>query len=149
MEAIQNSGIYARESESRDLLRLYYLVSWKRYLKKKNTGELYLAVQYFRKLISLFQKDYFDKLTAISKAIDTALPITRPTTRPTTKGINWNQGYLINNVGKHTRRNWIRFLYYFWTSPSNQKKQWLISTFMFWSLFFLISKCWPYFLVFI
>ena len=37
VEAIWDSAVYARESESGHLLDLYYLVSWKGYPKKENT----------------------------------------------------------------------------------------------------------------
>ena len=37
VEAIWDSAVYARESESGHLPGFYYLVSWKRYLKEENT----------------------------------------------------------------------------------------------------------------
>ena len=37
VEAIWDSTVYAKESKLGYLPRLYYLVSWKDYLKKKNT----------------------------------------------------------------------------------------------------------------
>ena len=37
VEAIWDSKVYARESESGHLLDLYYLVSWKIYLEEENT----------------------------------------------------------------------------------------------------------------
>ena len=37
VEAIQDSAIYAQESESVHLPGLYYLVSWKSYPEEKNT----------------------------------------------------------------------------------------------------------------
>ena len=37
VEAIQDSEIYAKESESDHLSGFYYLVSWKRYPKEENT----------------------------------------------------------------------------------------------------------------
>ena len=37
VEAIRNSEVYARGSESGHLLGLYYLVLWKRYPEEKNT----------------------------------------------------------------------------------------------------------------
>ena len=83
VEAIRNSALYTRESESGHLLGLYYLVSWKRYPKEENTWEPASAIQHLRKLISSFHKDYSDKPTATSPAIDTAPPMTRPTVKPT------------------------------------------------------------------
>ena len=37
VEAICDNAVYARESESGHLPRLYYLVSWKSYLEEENT----------------------------------------------------------------------------------------------------------------
>ena len=37
VEAIRDSAVYARKSESGHLLGLYYLVLWKRYPKEENT----------------------------------------------------------------------------------------------------------------
>ena len=36
VEAIQDSAVYAKE-EDRHPSKLYYLITWKRYLEKKNT----------------------------------------------------------------------------------------------------------------
>ena len=79
VEVIWDSAVYARESKSGHLPGLYYLVSWKRYPEEENTWKPASAVQHLTKLISLFHKDYPDKPTATSPAIDTAPPITRPT----------------------------------------------------------------------
>ena len=83
VEAIWDSAVYARESESGYLPGLYYLVSWKRYLEEENTWEPASMIQHLRKLISLFHKDHPDKSTATSPTIDTASPMARPTVRPT------------------------------------------------------------------
>ena len=83
VEAIWDSAVYARESESGHLPGLYYLVSWKGYPEEENTWEPASAVQHLRKLISLFHKDHPDKPTATSPAIDTAPPMARPTVKPT------------------------------------------------------------------
>ena len=85
VEAIRDSAVYARESESGHLSGLYYLVSWKGYPEEENTWEPYSAVQHLRKLISSFHKDRPDKPTAISEAIDTAPPMARPTIKPAAK----------------------------------------------------------------
>ena len=82
VEAIWDSAVYARESESGHLPGLYYLISWKGYLEEENTWKPASAVQHLRKLISSFYKDHLDKPTATSPAIDTAPPMARPTTRP-------------------------------------------------------------------
>ena len=44
VEAIRDSAVYARESESGHLPGLYYLVSWKRYPEEENTWEPASAV---------------------------------------------------------------------------------------------------------
>ena len=71
MEAIWDSAVYTKESESGHLLGLYYLVSWKRYPEEENIWEPALVVQHLRKLISLFHKNYPDKLTTTFPVIDT------------------------------------------------------------------------------
>ena len=81
VEAIWNSTVYAKESELGHLLGLYFLVSWKGYLKEKNTWEPALVVQHLRKLISSFHKDHLDKPTATSLAINTAPPMARLTVK--------------------------------------------------------------------
>ena len=83
VEAIRDSAVYARESESGHLPGLYYLVSWKGYPEEENTWEPASAVKHLRKLISLFHRDHPDKLTATSPAINTAPPMARPTIKPT------------------------------------------------------------------
>ena len=97
IKEIRDSAVYARESESGHLSGLYYLLSWKKYLEKENTWELVSAVQHLRKLISLFHKDYLDKPTTTSPAIDTTPPMARPTVKPT-RPLKRKQGQL-------TRRN--------------------------------------------
>ena len=85
VEAIWDSAVYAKESESGYLPGLYYLDSWKGYLEKENTWEPYSAVQHLKKLISLFYKDHPDKPTAISEAIDTTPSMAKPTIKPAAK----------------------------------------------------------------
>lgn len=36
IKTIQNSAVYIKKSKSGHLLELYYLISWKKYLKKEN-----------------------------------------------------------------------------------------------------------------
>lgn len=89
MEVIKNSAIYAKKLESDYLPKLYYLVFWKKYLKAEYTWVPYSAIQYLRKLISSFHKDYPNKLTAIFKSINTILAIANLIIKPilTTKRI--------------------------------------------------------------
>lgn len=44
VEAICNSKFYIKESYGNHVSGLYYLISWKDYLKKKNIWELTLAI---------------------------------------------------------------------------------------------------------
>ena len=115
VEAIRDSTVYARESESGYLSSFYYLVSWKGYPEEENTWKPASAVQYLRKLISSFHKDHSDKLTATSPAIDTAPPMARLTIRLTVKSSEppkqkWGQ--LTNSTNKQVKKNWVAFDFY-------------------------------------
>ena len=83
VEAIWDSAVYTRESESGHLPGLYYLVSWKGYTEEKNAWEPASAMQHLKKLISSFHKDHHEKPTATFPAIDTTSPMARLMTRPT------------------------------------------------------------------
>ena len=104
VEAIRDSAVYARESESGHLPGLYQLVLWKGYPEEENTWEPALAVQYLRKLISSFHKDHPDKPTATSPAIDTAPPMARLTVKPT-RPSKQKQGRLANSTNKRAKKN--------------------------------------------
>ena len=115
VEAIRDSAVYARESESgHNLPGLYYLVSWKGYPKEENTWEPALAVQHLRKLISSFHKEHFDNPTATSEAIDTAPPMARPTVRATAtiKPTKQKQGRPANSTNKQAKKNWAALDFY-------------------------------------
>ena len=112
VEAIRDSTVYARESESGHLPELYYLVSWKGYPEKENTWEPALAIQHFRKLISSFHKDHSDKPTATFEAIDTAPPMAKPIIRPTVKPTKQKQGQPVNSPNKRAKKNWAAFGFY-------------------------------------
>ena len=103
VEAIRDSAVYARESESGHLPGLYYLVSWKGYPEEENTWEPASAVQHLRKLISSFHKDHPDKPTATSPAIDTAPPMARPTVKPA-EPPKQKRGRLANSTNKRAKK---------------------------------------------
>ena len=83
VKVIWDSVIYIRKSISSHLPGFYYLVSLKRYPEEKNIYESASAVQYFKKLISLFHKDHSDKPITMSSAIKTILSRTKPTVKHT------------------------------------------------------------------
>ena len=102
VEAIRDSAVYAMESESGHLPRLYYLVAWKGYPEEKNTWEPVSAVQHLGKLISSFHKDHPEKPTATSPHVNSALPMARLTVKPTTKR---KRGRLANSTNKRAKKN--------------------------------------------
>ena len=99
VEVIWDSAVYGRESESGHLSGHYYLVSRKEYAEEENTSEPTLAVQYLRKLISSFHKNFPDKPTATSLVIDIALPMAKLIVKPTELS-NQNRGRLANSTNK-------------------------------------------------
>ena len=105
IKVIWNSMVYARESEGH-LPRLYYLVEWKGYPKEKNTWEPVLAIQYIRKLISLFHKNHPEKPIATSPPVDSTPPMTRPTVKPAKPIWMRKRGQPINNANKQAKKNW-------------------------------------------
>ena len=86
VESISDIAVYARESEVGHLPGLYYLVSWKSYLKDKSTWEPALAVQHLWKLVNTFYKHHPDKPTATSPPINLALPMAKRTAPPNVNG---------------------------------------------------------------
>ena len=82
VEAIRDSAVYARESESGHLPGLYYLISWKGFPEEENTWEPASGIQHLRRLVSTFHKEHPDKPTATSPPVDSAPPTARPTVKP-------------------------------------------------------------------
>ena len=78
VEAIRDGAVYAKEADGH-LLRLYYLVTWKGYLKENNTWKPFSAVMYLRKMVNTFHKDYPEKPTVTWALLDSALPMAKPT----------------------------------------------------------------------
>ena len=90
--AICNSAVYVRELESGQLPGLYYLISWKSFLEDENTWKPVLAIQYLRRLVSIFHKEYADKSTANSLPIDLAIPMAKLNIRPEARNNKRKQG---------------------------------------------------------
>ena len=67
-------------------------------------------VQHFRKLISLFHKNYPEMLIETFLAIDSALPMTKPIVKAIKSTIKRKQGQLANNAKKQTKKNWIKLV---------------------------------------
>ena len=87
VDSIWDSAVYAKESATGQLPRLYYLVLWKGYPEEKNTWEPVLVIQHLRKLVTAYHKDNPEKPLATSASVNTAPSMARPTTplmlRPT------------------------------------------------------------------
>ncbi len=109
VEAICDSEVYTKESDSSQLPGLYYLVSWKDYSKEENTWEPTLAVLHLRKLISTFHHDYLEKPTVTSPPIDSTPPMARPTVKPSAEAssIKRKQGRpaKANGTNKHAKKS--------------------------------------------
>ena len=98
VEAIKDSAIYAKKVEGY-LLSLYYLVSWKGYPKKENTWKPSSTVMHLWKIISIFHKNYPEKLMATSPPLDSAPPMAKPSVKPPVKpSTKRKQGRLIGST---------------------------------------------------
>ena len=104
VEAIWDSAVYARESKLGHLPGLYYLVSWKQYPEEENTWKPTSVVQHLRKIISSFHKDYPDKPTSTSPALNNAPPMARPTVKPT-EPLKQKRGWPANSTNKWAKKN--------------------------------------------
>ena len=77
VKAIRDNIVYAKEA-NKYLLKLYYLVTRKGYLKEENTWESSSIVMYLWKMVSTFHKDYPEKPTVISVLLDSAPSMAKP-----------------------------------------------------------------------
>ena len=82
VEVIWDSAVYAKEVDEY-LLRLYYMLEWKRHPKEKNNWKPVSAVMHLRKLVNTFHKDHLKKPTTTSTVLDLAPPMARPIVKPT------------------------------------------------------------------
>ena len=82
VEAIWDNAVYVNKLESSQLPGLCYLIAWKGYSEEKNTWKTLSAVQHLKKLISCFQKEHPEKLTATFLPINSTPLMVRPTVRP-------------------------------------------------------------------
>ncbi len=105
VEAIRNSAVYSRESDSGHLLGLYYLVSWEGYPEEKNNWEPALAIQRLRRHVSTSHKEHPEKLTATSPPVDSAPPMVKPTLKapPTPLAAKQRQGRPAKTSGAKKR----------------------------------------------
>lgn len=83
------------------LIKLYYLIFWKGYLKEKNTWKSFLAVIYLQKLVNTFYKGYLEKPIAISVPLDFVSSIAKPTIK---LPIKWKQGRLAKSTTKYIKK---------------------------------------------
>lgn len=78
------SAIYPRKLKSKlgHLPKLYFLILWKNYLEIKSIWEPATIVHYFKNTISLFPKNYPNKLISTFLAINITLPKAKPIIKP-------------------------------------------------------------------
>lgn len=74
---IRDSIVYISVYQEQ-LPRLYYLVSWKGYLKSESIWKSAFAIIYLRNMIKTFYKDYSEKPTITSPSTDFTPLVTRP-----------------------------------------------------------------------
>ena len=87
VDGIWDSAVYAKDSATRMMPGLYYLVSWKGYPEEENIWEPALAIQHLQKLVTAYHKDNPEKPTVTSDPVDMAPPMARSSAppRPTAK----------------------------------------------------------------
>ncbi len=81
VEAICDSAVDVRGSNSGHLPGLYYLVSWKSYPEEENTWDPASTIQHLRRLVSIFHKGHLEKTTATLPQVDSVSPMTKPTVK--------------------------------------------------------------------
>ncbi len=107
VEAIRDSEVYAKKSDSGQLPGLYYLVSWKGYPEEENTWKPTLTGLHLCKLISSFHRDHPEEPTATSPLIDSAPPMARPTVKPRAEASSKrmrDRPLKDNSTSKHTKK---------------------------------------------
>ncbi len=119
IEAICDSEIYTKKSDSSHLPGLYYLVSWKNYFKEENIWKPALMVLHLSKLISTFHYDHPERPTSTSTPIDSAPPMARPIVKlkAEASSIKQKQKRPAKNSGtnKQAKKSWTSsFLPCFW-----------------------------------
>lgn len=77
IKIINNSAIYITKTIYQ-VLRLYYLISWKDYLEDKNTLDPASAIMYLQKIANNFHKNHPKKLPTTSSLIDSISLMTKP-----------------------------------------------------------------------
>lgn len=91
VKTICNSAIYAKESKSSHLPGLYYLMSWKSYLEKKNTWKPVTAVHYLQRLLSIFHKEHLKKPTITSPLVSSTAPMAKFMIKPSSESLTAKQ----------------------------------------------------------
>ena len=107
VEAIRNSVVYAKESESGQLPGLYYLISWKDFPEEENTWEPASVIQQLRRLVNTFYKENPDQPTATSTPVNTAPTTARPTVKPGAQSNKQKRGRpaKANSTHKRSKEN--------------------------------------------
>ena len=82
VDSIWDSAVYAKESATRQLPWLYYLISWKGYPEEENIWEPASAIQHLQRLVTAYHKDNPEKPIAIFDPVNTTLPMARPSALP-------------------------------------------------------------------
>ena len=102
-----------------------------------------MAVQYLRKLICLFYKDYHDKATTTPKIINTPSPIVKLTNKPAaklaTKAAKQKLGWPANSLANKVKKTELNFLSCFLKNKEkllSRSFTWILSTFSY------IFKAW-------